>query len=121
MGLKLFVDDWRNPPDDTWTLIRTISGAVNILVNQDVELLSLDHDIAHELAGQEDAIIKKYMACEEKYAVVATVVTLLPKERRPKKVILHTASPVGAANMKQILTGFVDEIEVKMSSPNRTI
>jgi|SRR5579885_668745 len=43
--IKLFLDDLRMPPDDTWTLVRSVQGAKLVMLSYDVEEMSLDHDL----------------------------------------------------------------------------
>ena len=43
--IKLYVDDRRPAPDDSWKLARTVTEAIRILATVPVELVSLDHDI----------------------------------------------------------------------------
>lgn len=42
--MKLFVDDFRECPEG-WTQAKTITQAIRLLCTQDVEEVSLDHDI----------------------------------------------------------------------------
>jgi hypothetical protein len=44
-SLKLFVDDMRQCPEG-WTPAKTVTEAIRILATQEVEEVSLDHDIA---------------------------------------------------------------------------
>lgn len=43
--MKLWVDDLRTPPDETWTWARSSDEAVLHLLMRPVEELSLDHDL----------------------------------------------------------------------------
>lgn len=46
MGVKLFIDDLRSPPDDTWTLARTLEEAMeHIKSTPGVKEISFDHDL----------------------------------------------------------------------------
>jgi hypothetical protein len=44
---KLYIDDLRNSPDDSWIVVRTLTGAIRVLATMDVDVISLDHDISH--------------------------------------------------------------------------
>ena len=43
--MNLYLDDVRNPPDDSWTLVRTAEEARTIIASGVVECASLDHDL----------------------------------------------------------------------------
>ena len=43
--IKLYLDDVRSPPDDTWTVARTAEEARAILLAGPVECATLDHDL----------------------------------------------------------------------------
>lgn len=47
---KLFVDDIRDVPNETWTLVRTVTAAINAIAVVEFEVISLDHDISHQIA-----------------------------------------------------------------------
>lgn len=103
--MKLFVDDIRKPPEG-WQVARTITDAIRILATQEVEEISLDHDIACRLVmGQEHS-------SEETFEPVARYLALMPAERRPK-ISIHTANPGAGQVMAKILGiyyswGFMD-------------
>ena len=99
MGIKLYVDDWRHPPSDKWVLAKTITEAITILATQAVDVVSLDHDITFETNSG-------YRFGNETFAPVAWFISVMPEHDRPKLVVIHTANPVGAANMLQILKGY---------------
>lgn len=42
---KLWLDDARTPPDDTWTWVQTAEEALEILKTGNVTRASLDHDL----------------------------------------------------------------------------
>jgi len=48
--MKLFIDDIRNAPDDSWIVVRTVTGAIRALATMEVDVISLDHDIAHHVS-----------------------------------------------------------------------
>lgn len=111
MGIKLFVDDLRQPPDSSWVLVRTVTEAIRILDTQDVEVVALDHDIQHaEAYGQ--FLVTPY-PCPETYEPVARHVALINRLRSmnkimvtdpdPIRVTIHTANPAGEARMRDIL------------------
>ena len=113
--LKLFVDDIRNAPDDTWILERTITGAIRKLSMMQFDVVSLDHDIS--LAVKVGLIYRPF-PCDETYEPVARYLALMPEDTKPKSIILHTANPPAAEKMAYILrhAGF-DDIKIQLSKP----
>jgi hypothetical protein len=116
--MKLWVDDIRPAPDETWTVARTITSAFNALQIRDAEVVSLDHDISHQVSIGTG--LERPFPCPENFTPVAHYIGL---DHCAKKIILHTSNPVGAENMKAILMhyGYEEEqIEVRpMGAANR--
>lgn len=44
--MRIFLDDRRSPPDETWVLVRTPDEVIRLLETGEVTELSLDHDLA---------------------------------------------------------------------------
>jgi hypothetical protein len=98
--MKLFVDDYREIPDSFWHLAKTITEAVRILSGPVyAEVVSLDHDIIYREG--------KHSFSEETFATVARYIAIMPKDRLPKIVYIHTANPKGARDIEEILKGIV--------------
>jgi hypothetical protein len=105
MGIKLFVDDYREIPDSSWHLAKTITEAIRILSGpMYVEVVSLDHDIIFRPG--------KHGFSEENFSTVARYISLLPQERLPKIVAIHTANPRGASDIEEILQEIVPTMRV---------
>jgi hypothetical protein len=105
--LKLFVDDYREPPEG-FHLAKTITEAIRILSGPiEVSVVSLDHDIIYREG--------KHSFSEETFATVARYIAIMPKERLPKIVYLHTANEHGAEDMEAILNGIVTTIVISGS------
>lgn len=117
--MKIFIDDIRDVPDESWTLCRTITEAIRTINRfDDIECISLDHDISHDV--RIDGVYRPF-PCEENYTAVAyyigeKYVNDLDNDV-PPKVILHTANPVGAEMMKAILKGYSIPCEIKPMGP----
>ena len=102
--MKLFVDDLRNPYDDTWTLARTNTEAIRLLATGYVSEISVDHDIcAPAYLELPDRIKKRLRIGEETFQPVAYYLSVMPEAIRPTKIKFHTANPDGAAKMMSIL------------------
>ena len=97
--MKLFVDDIRKLPDESWSLARTVSEAIRAINMFDFEVISLDHDIE----GSKETFDTVALFLAEKYK------DYLISDR--PKIVLHTANPVGARRMHGILEWF--DVEIK--------
>ncbi len=106
--MKLFVDDIRNPPDDSWTLARTVTEAIRMIARYDFEVISLDHDISHPVSIGNELI--RPFPCGETFAAVAyyIVAKYLPyfkgdlEWNKPPKIILHTSNTVAGHEMAML-------------------
>ncbi len=102
--MKIYVDDIRTSPDDSWNICRTALSAVSALDmfwEQIVEI-TLDHDISHQIVMGE---MSRPFACPETFEIVARHVALLKKlhvEWSPA-VSIHTSNPAGAERMRLLL------------------
>ena len=86
--MKLFVDDVRNPPDDTWVVCRTFDEAISHL-NNGVTEISLDHDLGEDKTGYDIAKYIERLAYENKLGRI--------------KWAIHSANPVGRQNIERAL------------------
>jgi hypothetical protein len=93
---KLFIDDVRNPPDDSWTVVRTVEEAKNLLQSWDLPtIMSLDHD----LGGDETVMQVLHWMAEEYY------------EEGPPEWTIHSANPVGRQNMESFLKSWARSLD----------
>lgn len=114
--MKLFIDDIRNAPDDKWTVARTVSEAIRALHHFEFKEISLDHDISHQVTIGD---LSRPYPCPEDFATVAMYIAQKYKGNPEKPVItLHTANPLGALKMSEILAGF-KIIEKRSEAANR--
>jgi hypothetical protein len=114
--MRLFVDDYREPPEN-WHLTKTITEAIRILSGPIyAKVVSLDHDIIYREG--------KHSFSEETFATVARYIAIMPKDRLPKVVYIHTSNPRGANDMEEILKDIVptirvgDSVDFNMSAPS---
>lgn len=81
--MKIWVDDIRTPPDDSWTWCLTSEHAISILNvtskwhTNPLEVMSLDHD----LGGDDTTRPIVLWMCENDFW--------------PVEVVVHSANPVG--------------------------
>jgi len=89
--MKIFLDDIRNPPDDSWTVLRTADQVIRFLAFYDIEEISFDHDLGDDENGTgydvakyiEEQCFYGYMKCP--------------------KWMIHSANPVGRENIKSAM------------------
>lgn len=80
--MKLYVDDLRQPPDNTWVVVKTSREALELLEclklsGTRIEVISLDHD----LGGDDTTRPIMLWMCENDWW--------------PGAMYIHTANPVG--------------------------
>jgi hypothetical protein len=103
MKILLWVDDIRNAPDDRWTVARTINSAITALSTFEVEAVSLDHDISHQVVV--GGLSRPY-PCGECFCAVAHYMAEKYRDAVPEDIPIITiisANPVGARDMEMIL------------------
>lgn len=119
--MKLYIDDIRNPPDDSWTLCRTVSEAIRALAQFNFEEVSLDHDISHQVTV---ADVSRPFPCEETFQPVAYFIGVAYRyektigfDRNIPKITIHSSNPVGGLEMQNILKGYGIDSELKPMGP----
>lgn len=126
--MKLWVDDIRNPPDDSWHIARSVGAAVRALdmFYRDITDINLDHDISHQVLMGGKPHGGRPFACEETFETVARHIALLKDvntalvnahgvaEPWNPKIRIHTSNFNGAHNMKAILeqSGLFPEVMI---------
>jgi hypothetical protein len=85
--INLFVDDIRTPPDSskTWTIARTYKDALVSILTQEIDTISLDHDLGEGKTGYD------------------LVLEMVKSGNFPKHIQIHSANPVGVENMSKTL------------------
>lgn len=102
--IKLWCDDLRPAPEG-WHWAKTITEAMRTLATQDVEEISLDHDIGHQLD------FGKTVACQETFEAVCWYLFALGGT---KKITIHSANiEAGKKMMKILQEGLGDDWDIK--------
>ena len=116
--MKLWHDDIRSPPDDSWLWARTNEEAIKILQENDIELASLDHDLGLESLDPyaKDAWLLKGQG--EKTGV-DLVKWMVENNRVPPEVIIHSWNTPGAHRMASILFGSTRIVILPYTKPTR--
>ncbi len=108
---KLFIDDIRTAPDDSWNTVRTVTEAIRAIARYDWDVISLDHDISHQVTVGD---LSRPYPCGETFAAVAYYIATKYEYRRMSysefstdewnpKIILHTSNQVAGDEMEKIL------------------
>ncbi len=110
--MKLFVDDCRPAPEG-WTLAVSITEALKILATQKVEYLSLDHDIEHWDLPEGALIANPKGTCIEDYSAIAWAISMMPEDRVPDIITVHSAWVDAHDKIRSILLHSQPTIVVK--------
>lgn len=115
--MKLYVDDIREAPEG-YTLARTISEAVVFIYNysSSIKEISLDHDISHNVRVGDTY---RPFPSPETFATIAYFIGEVYKDEGSSipKIVTHTANPVGAEKIRDILDKYGIPVEIKLSTP----
>jgi len=88
--MKLWLDDLRTPPDESWTWVKTSQEAMEMLDTGSIVEISLDHDLGSDLWNG--------------YTVACHIENLAHHAGiKPPKWKIHSANPVGAENIARAL------------------
>lgn len=82
--MKLFIDDVRNPPDDSWVVARSSKEALSFVKENGLpDMISFDHD----LGGEDTTRVFLHEITE----------MILDKKLtfKPFEYLIHSANPVG--------------------------
>lgn len=90
MMSKLFIDDVRNAPDNSWDVVRNYKDAIAYLIKNEgyISLVSFDHDLGENSKTGYDIIVwlEKKVFTENYYG--------------PLKMTVHSQNPVGVYKIK---------------------
>lgn len=86
--MKVYLDDIRNPPDDTWIIARNYNQAINLLKTGKVTEISFDHDLG--------------LDSKSGYDVMVFLEEMVFRGKLPKPIIhVHTANSSARTKMVQ--------------------
>ena len=89
---KLWVDDVRDAPDDSWDVARNFHDAIHMLQYGEYITVSLDHDI-NSWYGLKEMTGRDILNC--------MVYRKINGKATYTKVMVHSANPVGAKYMRE--------------------
>lgn len=113
--MKLWVDDIRDAPDDSWTEVRKVQPAISFLSKYCPEEISLDHDIENRPDDETFEPIAYFIG--QKYAAIGNIPKVIVPEWNPK-ITIHSINPVGAKAMQDILLIYDLKSERKPYAPD---
>ena len=107
MYMKLFIDDIRQPPDDSWSLANDVSQAIRYICQfgESITHISIDHDISFEITMNG---VSRPFPSPDTFQCVADYIALYytlhnaPETPFPK-IVIHSSNPAGADRIKAIL------------------
>lgn len=90
MSIKLWIDDLRTPPNDTWIWAKTSQEALDIINEHknDIEAVSFDHDLGRDDTSRRVALHMAEFECF------------------PEKCWVHSMNPVGAKYIKDTINHY---------------
>lgn len=117
--LKLWHDDIRRPPNDSWNWARTNKAAKKLLLRQPYTVASLDHDMGlHDYDPDiEDA---DYLWTDEDWPQEdgeELARWMVKNNCVPPYIRIHSFNPVGARTMRDILKDHAKEVIVHPFDP----
>ncbi len=92
--MKLWIDDERPPPDDTWTWVKTSSEAIGAWERGSPVMISFDHDLGL-VGGDTRALAMSILGMAQ------------AGQREPPRWYVHSANPVGV----EWLTGVLERAD----------
>lgn len=104
--MKLYIDDIRKAPDETWNLCKTAVSAIRAIAffGDEITDISLDHDISHQVTIGTG--LERPFPCEETYQSVAYFIGAYYKGKPGPNVHIHTSNKQGAEAMDHALGRF---------------
>lgn len=86
--MKLWIDDIRNAPDNTYIIVRSVNIAKNWIKNNSIELIDIDHDAGDYACDGGDYIKLLDWLEENEYNI---------------PIRIHSMNSVGVENMRAII------------------
>lgn len=93
--MKLFIDDIRDPPDESWTIARSYEEAVRLVAVEFPEMVSFDHDLGSGPTGYDFA----HHLVDRDLDNAAMPINFT--------FTVHSANPVGANNITGLLNRYL--------------
>lgn len=101
--VKLWHDDIRRPPDDTWIWARTNEEAQLILINSNVTECSLDHDLGLHEDDPDQPMAFTLFGDDPHNNGYKLVLWMIQRRYLPRKITIHSWNPPAAKRMAAAL------------------
>lgn len=113
--MKLYVDDIRDVPDESWTLARTITEAIAFIAmfKNQITDISLDHDISHEI--RVNGVYRPFPSPDNFTPVAYFIGEVYENQFDRPNLVAHTANPAGGEKIRSILEQYGVKCEVILS------
>lgn len=95
--MKLWIDDLRDAPDDTWVVARKVEQAIRLIATQRFDTISLDHDIENRPDDETFKPVAYFIGVEYNWNTAFA---------DDLAVIIHSINPVGAKEIAAILNDY---------------
>lgn len=114
--MKLWIDDIRPAPDNSYVVARDNTSAIRSIVyfGNEIEEISIDHDISHQVGMEQ---VSRPFPCGETFVATAYFIGSYYAVRTSRPtIVIHTANPVGAEKIMHALGRFdyAGKVTVKM-------
>lgn len=124
--MKLWVDDVRDAPDESWTVVRKVQPAISLLAKFPMDEISLDHDIENRPDDETFLPIAYYIGekyytsrkMETQFAGSEFVGLMEGRLSTYPKITIHSINPVGAKNMFDILKSYGIDSKIEPYAPD---
>ncbi len=118
--IKIYLDDVRTPTEDGWIIVRDYDefvSTVNDIKLKNISVFSLDHDLGDEAMTEYYSNVRRSNKLD--YSNIKNEKTgmdcckyltdkCLDEYCKLPQVFIHSANPVGAANMMNYLNNFLE-------------
>lgn len=96
---KIYLDDIRNPPNDTFVIVRSYNEAISYMIKHGCpEYISFDHDLGEDSLSGYDLV--KWIINED----MKRDFLFIPKSF---SYHVHSANPVGRENIDKLLRNYL--------------
>jgi hypothetical protein len=96
---KLWHDDIRRPPDDSWIWARTNQDAQLILRSGEVDIISMDHDLGLHNADPDVQDADMQRGWDEENDGYTLAKWMVEENFIPDNITIHSWNPYGAKRM----------------------
>ena len=106
--MKLWIDDIRDAPDESWVEVRKVQPAIAMIANFAMEEISLDHDIENRPDDETFLPVAYFIAL--RYHGLQEMSDFQtgfgPNKKAVPTITIHSVNPVGAKEMQDIMADY---------------